>query len=254
MSMSQTATKEIIPVSEYICDPMGPVSNLTHNWELFSGVPLTPAEDRTMVREPARAVPSVLAGRLGKVRVLAVPYIGCFDAGDSVCLTKPSGESHTAVWAEEQGCLNLVLACKELDAHDTGFEFLASIAQMALPKMTREEVSGYGGLIDKEAALGIRGEIDKESLNAKAAFLKQREIASARAAKRLGRYIDVSLTGTLAEYMHGLWHDVQIRVGPDYLPVQQLRERMMWLAGIFPPNPGYDLFAREFDGSTAPKL
>lgn len=249
MSMSQTATKEIIPVAEYIREPMGMVSNLAHKWELVSGIPLTPAEDRTMVREPVRAVPSALAERLGKVRVLIVPYIGCFDSGDSVCLAKPSGETHTAVWSEEQGCLNLVLACREVDAHDTGFEFLASIAQMVLPKMTGEEMSSYAGLLDKEATIGVHGEIDKEALNAKTAFLKQRESASARAAKKLSQYIDVSLTSTLAEYMHGLWHDVQIRVGPDYLPVQQLRERMTWLAGVFPPNPGYDLFAREFDGN-----
>ncbi|MGH9401564.1 MAG: hypothetical protein ACRD2P_05605 [Terriglobia bacterium] len=253
MNVSLTATKEIIPVNEYIRDPMGPVSNLAHGWGLFSGVHLTPAEDRTMVREPARAVPSSLAERLGKVQVLIVPYIGCFDAGDSICLAKPPGETHTAVWVEEQGFLNLALACRELDAHDTGFELLASIAQIALPKMTHEELSGYAALLDKEAALGVRGEIDKEALNAKAAFLKLRNGASSRATKRLGQYVDVSLTGTLTEYMHGLWHDVQIRVGQDYLPVQQLRERMMWLAGIFPPNPGYDLFARELDGSKTPK-
>lgn len=247
MSMQQTAAKEIIPVSEYLRDPAGPTSHLAHDWELVSSVPLTPAEDRAMVREPARAVPAALAERLGKVRVLIVPFIGCFDAGDSVCQAKPSGETHTAVWSEEQGRLNLVLAGRELDAHDTGFELLASIAQMVLPKMTSDEISGYTALVEAELAAGISGEIDKESLNAKAAFLKQRENAGSRAAKRLAQYIDASLAGTLAEYMHGLWHDVQIRVGPDHLPVEQLRERMMWLARLFPPNPGYDLFAREFE-------
>lgn len=250
MSTSQTAVKEIIPVSEYLREPAGPTSRLAHQWELVSGIPLTPAEDRTMVREPARAVPAALAERLGKVRVLIVPFIGCSDAGDSVCQAKPSGETHTAVWSEEQGRLNLVLAGRELDAHDTGFELLASVAQMVLPKLTGEEMSGYAALIDAELGAKIGGEIDKESLNAKAAFLKQRESAGSRAAKRLAQYVDTSLAGTLAEYMHGLWHDVQIRVGPEHLPVEQLQKRMMWLASLFPPNPGYDLFAREFGAST----
>lgn len=245
--MPQTAAKEITPVSEYLRDPAGPTSHLAHDWELVSSIPLTPAEDRSMVREPARAVPAVLAERLGKVRVLIVPYIGCFDAGDSVCQAKPAGETHTAVWSEEQGRLNLVLAGRELDAHDTGFELLASIAQMVLPKLTGDEMSGYAALIESELTAGAGGEIDKESLNAKTAYLKQRVNGGPRAAKRLSQYIDTSLAGTLAEYMHGLWHDVQIRVGPEHLPVEQLQKRMIWLARLFPPNPGYDLFAREFE-------
>jgi hypothetical protein len=250
--MGASQISESIPVPKYVLDPAGPVSCLAHGWELCSGLHLTPSEDRIMVREPARAVPSALAERLGKLRVLVVPYIGCSDAGDAVRFLKPPGESHTAVWVEEQGRLNLVLACKELDAHDTGFEFLGSIAQMALPKITPGELDRYTQLIHEEIRLGVRGEIDKDAFEAKAAFLKQRDSASPRAAKRFDRYMDVSLSGTLAEYMHGLWHDVQIRVGPDYLPVPQLRDRMTLLSEIFPPNPGYDLFARELEGAKSP--
>jgi len=47
---------------------------------------------------------------------------------------------------------------------------------------------------------------------------------------------------TAAEYIHGLWHDVQIRVGADHLPVEQLRRRMNLMAELFPPNPGYRVF------------
>lgn len=248
MSISQTETRNIIPVSEYVRAPVGQPSTLAHNWELFPGVPLTPAEDRTMAREPARAVPAALAKRLGAVRVLIVPYIACSEGGDSVCRTKPEGETHTAVWLEDEGRLNLILACREVDAHDTGFEFLASVAQMALPKMTAEEMRSFGSLIEEELEAGTGGEIDKDALSAKAAYLKQRGLSEARASRKLSQYIDVSLTAALAEYMHGLWHDVQIRVGPDYLPVRELRARMIWLAKIFPPNPGYDLFARELGG------
>jgi len=56
------------------------------------------------------------------------------------------------------------------------------------------------------------------------------------------RYRDVSFAGTAAEYIHGLWHDVQIRIGPDHLPVAQLRRRMNLMAKLFPPNPGYRVF------------
>jgi hypothetical protein len=45
--------------------------------------------------------------------------------------------------------------------------------------------------------------------------------------------------------MHGLWHDVQIRVGAEHLPLQQLRRRMTLMSNLFPPNPGYAVFAKD---------
>jgi hypothetical protein len=35
---------------------------------------------------------------------------------------------------------------------------------------------------------------------------------------------------------------VQIRIGPEHLPVAQLRRRMNLMAELFPPNPGYRVF------------
>lgn len=247
--MSTSQTSESIPVYDYVRNPGGAVSGLAHEWELWPGVRLSPAEDRTMVREPAHAVPAGLAERLGKVRILVVPFVACSDAGDAVCFSKPSGESHTAVWAEGDERTSLVLACRELDAHDTGFELLASIAQMALSKISSREMGEYAQLIEDEIQRGVPGEIDKDAFDAKKAYLKKCDPGGAKAASQLSQYLDVSLVSTLAEYMHGLWHDVQIRVGPDYLPVAQLQKRMIWLSGVFPPNPGYNLFAREIEGT-----
>ena len=66
-----------------------------------------------------------------------------------------------------------------------------------------------------------------------------------RPRETFSHYRDVSFVSTVAEYMHGLWHDVQIRVGPKHLPVADLRRRMNLLAELFPPNPGYRVFAEE---------
>jgi hypothetical protein len=65
--------------------------------------------------------------------------------------------------------------------------------------------------------------------------------------EKLERYRNPSFVSTVAEYMHGLWHDVQIRVGPEHLPLPQLRRRMNLLADLFPPNPGYSVFAKELE-------
>lgn len=248
MSSPETPAGEMIPIHDYVRDRVSLFSHLAHGWELNSALLLSPAEERGIVREPAQAIPDSMAERLGTVRVLVVPYIGCFESGDAVCFSKPSGESHTAVWVDEDGRTNLVLACREVDAHDTGFEFLASIAQLVRQKLMPDELQLFDRVIFDELRYKIPGEIDKESLAAKEKFLSV--VLGANATLSQGSaefevYRDESLASTLAEYLHGLWHDVQVQVGPEHLPVPQLRQRMLLLSAMFPPNAGYSLFARE---------
>lgn len=246
MSTYQTPARENIPVSEYIRGEFVPISHLAHGWELHSAASLTPAEERTIVREPAQAVPVAIAARLGKLRVLVVPYLLCVEAGDAVSFSKPKGETHSAVWLESEERTNLVLASRELDSHDTGFEFLASVAELLRQKLSNQEIDSYNQLLDEELRTGVSGEIDEEALAAKKSLT-----ANARSWRRnraqYEHYRDVSFTSTLGEYMHGLWHDVQIRVGPEHLPVSQLRHRMTLLAEMFPPNAGYRVFPEEIE-------
>ncbi|MGH9470766.1 MAG: hypothetical protein ACRD1N_10560 [Terriglobia bacterium] len=243
MNPSEAPTGEMIPVHDYVRDRVSLLSHLSHGWELHSALLLSPAEERTMVREPAHAVPDSMAERLGKLRVLVVPYIGCFESGDVVCFSKPSGENHTAVWVTDGDRTNLLLACREVDAHDTGFELLASIAQLVRQKQSDAELESYNRLLLQEIRDGVTGEIDKEALEAKQKLPESLE----QGGELYLAYRDESLAGTLAEYLHGLWHDVQVRVGPEHLPVPQLRQRMLLISTIFPPNPGYSLFAREME-------
>ena len=208
-------------------------------------ITLTPAEERTMVREPAQAVPANIAQRIGPLRVLMVPYIACVESGDVVCVVKPESETHTAAWVETSERVNLLLACREVDAHDTGFEFLASIAELLRPRLSIPELAAYDEILDEEIRHGVRGEIDEESLTAKQALLAIRPWRRTRL--QYEPYRDISLVSTIAEYMHGLWHDVQIRVGPEHLPLQQLRRRINLMAKLFPPNPGYAVFAKDLE-------
>jgi hypothetical protein len=169
-----------------------------------------------------------------------VAYIACLETGDVVCRQKPTGEAHTAAWVETPERINLLLACRELDAHDTGFELLGSVAELLRARLTPSEVGAYSQMLEEEIRHGVRGEIDEDALNAKQAYLPIR--AGRRSRAQFERYRDVSFISTTAEYMHGLWHDVQIRVGPEHLPVAQLRRRMDLMAELFPPNDGYRVF------------
>jgi hypothetical protein len=236
----ETPPRETIPVVEYVQGSFVPLSHLAHGWEFHSALALSPSEERTMVREPAEAVPAAIAQRLGKVRVLAVSYIACLETGDVITRLKPKGEAHTAAWVEAPERINLLLACRELDAHDTGFEFLGSVAELLRARLLDSELADYSRLLEEEVRHGVRGEIDEESLYAKNAYLAS--LTGRRQRAQFERYRDVSFAGTAAEYIHGLWHDVQIRIGPEHLPVAQLRRRMDLMTKLFPPNPGYRVF------------
>ena len=240
MGISPKHPKDLIPTADYVLGNFVPTSRLTHEWEFHSALSLSPAEERTIVREPVQAIPAAIAQRLGKVRVLAVAYIACLDSGDVISRHKPSGEAHTAAWVETPERINLLLACRELDAHDTGFELLGSAAELLRPRLTVSEVSAYSQILEEEIRHGLRGEIDEDALTAKQAYLASRTGRRSRA--QFERYRDMSFVSTTAEYIHGLWHDVQIRIGPEHLPVAQLRRRMDLMAELFPPNAGYRVF------------
>jgi len=240
LGISPIVPKDLSPVTDYVLGNFVPISRLAHEWEFHSALSLSPAEERAMVREPVQAIPAAIVQRLGKLRVLAVPYIACLDTGDVVSRQKPQGEAHTAAWVETPERINLLLACRELDAHDTGFELLGSVAELLRPRLTHSELVAYSQVLEEEIRHGVRGEIDEDALNAKQAYLASRTGRRFRA--QFERYRDVSFVSTAAEYIHGLWHDVQIRVGPEHLPVAQLRRRMDLMAELFPPNPGYHVF------------
>ncbi len=246
MSALQVSVNKNIPVREYVQQVFVPLSRLAHEWEMHSAVALSPSEERTMVREPARAVPQSIARRLGKLRVLLVPFVACLPTGDRVAFAVPEGEKHSAVWIESKGGIDLVLACRELDPHDTGWEFLASVAELLRPRLTAKELEQYTSLLREELRKGFQGEIDEEAYGAKQPLRRQDRWS--RTGPPFLNYRDASFTSTCAEYMHGLWHDVQIRLGPEHLPVPALRKRMTLMAEMFPPNPGYRLFDEGEEG------
>src|SRR5579859_1002457 len=244
VSLFETPVRESIPVAEYVKGAFVPLSHLAHGWELHSAVSLTPAEERSMVREPAQAVPASIVERLGKLRVLVVPFVACADGSDTICFSKPKGETHSALWVESNDRIDLVLPCRELDPHDTGFEFLASVAELLRARLSAQEMDRYIQLLEGELHSDVPGEIDEEASAAK------RPMAGSRFRRRptheqFNRYCEISFVSTVAEYMHGLWHDVQIRIGPEHLPVAQLRRRMVLMSEMFPPNQGYQVFSEE---------
>ena len=234
-----------IPVRRYVEQPLSVDSHLAHGWEFHSATLLAPGEERAMVREPVSAIPAAVARRLTPLRIWVVPYIECLAEGDVVRMEKPAGSTHTAVWEEMPKGLQVVLACREVNAHDTGFELLGATAELLEGRVLPKEIERYRELVERELAEKVPGEIDYETLEAK------KKLEQARAGRRreptLGSYLALSFSATLAEYMHGLWHDVEIHTGPAHLPVPAIRRRLELMASLFPPNQGYRVFADDFN-------
>lgn len=201
---------------------------LAHGWRLIAIPPIEAQHAERALREPAAAVPSRLAARLGPLRIFAVAYLTCTLEGDMVSDAPGGEESHSSLWLEQPDRIDLFLSCSDTDEHDLGFELLAAAGQLAATRATDEEFSAYAGLVRRELLENEAGEIDEDALEAKTNAAVD--------------YLAVSLGSTLAEFMHALWHDVEVREGPEHLSGTHLRTRFDLLARFFPPNPGYQLF------------
>jgi hypothetical protein len=119
-------------------------------------------------------------------------------------------------------------------------ELLLCLGQALWDKLTSEQLKAYWLLLNSEFQEGVTGEIDDDALREKRALLAGR--ISARSDRRLRRYGCASFAGTAAEYVHCLWHDVEVVSGREYVPAQTLGRRLELLAKWFPPDRGYRLY------------
>jgi hypothetical protein len=119
-------------------------------------------------------------------------------------------------------------------------ELLLCLGQALWQKLIPEQFKEYWLLLDSEFLAGINGEIDEDTLREKQALLAGR--ISAASDRRLERYGRASFAGTAAEFVHSLWHDVEVVSGPEHLPAQQLKRRLGLLSSWFPPDRGHKLY------------
>src|SRR5260221_268620 len=106
-------------------------------------------------------------------------------------------------WLELADGIHLFLAFEGSTALDTGFELLAAVGELAVPRIDDARFSAYAQLLSRELAEGATGEIDEDAFAARRSATVD--------------YTAVSLASTIAEYAHALWHDVELRQGPEHL-------------------------------------
>ena len=198
---------------------------LAHGWILVRGPSLSKALVREFIRPAVRAIPCSMARRLGPCRI-------------SLPAEVASGVASR--WTMTDGGLEVTVSTAGLEEHDVAMELLLCLGQGLWERLSDGELRAYWMLLNDEIIAGIEGEIDEQALEEKRSLFESR--AHANNAKRLTGYCRASFAGTVAEYVHSLWHEVTVRTGPDYLPVEPLRRRLELMERWFPPNRGYRLF------------
>jgi hypothetical protein len=198
---------------------------LAHGWTLVRGPNLSAALVREFIRPAVRAVPSSMAGRLGSCRI-------------SLQAEVASGVASR--WTVTNDGLEVTVTTAGIEEHDVAMELLLCLGQGLWERLSDRELRAYWMLLCEEFSTGIEGEIDEQALEEKRSLFESR--SHANNVKRLAGYARASFAGSVAEYVHCLWHEVTVRTGPDYLPVEPLRRRLELMARWFPPNRGYRLF------------
>jgi hypothetical protein len=199
---------------------------LAHGWSLTVAGEVPASLIRKFVRPAVRAVPDRMARQIGLCRISLVADLG-----------RPEVDSE---WTAEDAESRIAVATRGRDEHDIAMELLTCLGQALWEKLQPAQVQAYWLLLDAEFLAKVTGEMDEDALREKRALLGSR--LSAASSRRLERYGRASFAATAAEYVHCLWHDVEVVSGPEHLAAPQLGRRLELLAKWFPPNPGQKLF------------
>jgi hypothetical protein len=160
---------------------------------LDRGPSLSAALVREFIRPAVRAVPSSMARRLGSCRISLPPEVA-------------SGVASR--WTAANGGLEVSVTTAGIEEHDVAMELVLCLGQALWERLSDGQLREYWLVLDQEIRAGISGEIDEQALEEKRSLFESR--SHANNVKRLTGYGRASFTGTVAEYVHCLWHEVKL--------------------------------------------
>ena len=198
---------------------------LAHGWRLArSGA--AQQLGKSWIRPAISAIPSSIARLFAGCEI---HLEGSIDGGDA-----------TSRWTLGVSGLEITVSTEDVEPHDVALEVLTCVGQALWDVISPDKCTRWLQMIQCEIDEGVTGDIDEQSLAEKQALFSS--AASARSYRRMAEYARTSFAASAAEYVHSLWHDVTVRVGPEHLPPAYLRKRLEMMHHWFPPERGYVLF------------
>ncbi len=201
---------------------------LAHGWRVTADAS-SDALIREWIRPAVRAIPRSIAAQLPRCDLSVQQQLG--------------GGDQASRWTLTNEALAIAVGTEGTAPHDVAIEVLVCVGQVLWETAMPAVSFGWLEKVGDEIAEGVPGDMDEESLRAKQKLLS--DINSARSRHLLVEYARASFAASLAEYIHCLWHDVTLRVGPEHLPAPQVRKRLMFMKEWFPPDRGDQLFAED---------
>jgi len=174
------------------------------------------SEAEEAIREALACLPEPLAQRLGPVRFAV----------------RATDEDVASRWRRGEAGVEVEVNESETSPHDCALEVLTCLGQALWHSESAGEQRAWLELLREEIEAGVESDIDEQALREKRAMLSSRILAASP--RRLERYAEASFAGTMAEYVHSLWHEVTVRTGPDYLTLPWLRRRFALFSRWFP--------------------
>src|SRR5713101_6867608 len=179
-------------------------------------IPAEMNEAEEAIREALACLPEPLAQRLGPVRFAV----------------RATDEDVASRWRWGEAGVEVEVNESETSPHDCALEVLTCLGQTLWHSESARERRAWLKLLREEIEAGVEGEIDERALREKRAMLSSRILAASP--RHMERYAEASFAGTMAEYVHLLWHEVTAEAGRDYLPLPWLRRRFGLFSRWFP--------------------
>ncbi len=221
--------------------PVGP------SYSYFSVGSLGEREADRLVFHPIDALPPAVAKHLPNLGLVLVPHLARPEGGAErpqdlrVSFQAPVESARQSAVTVEAGPRSLLfLPVGGDDTYDAHLDLYGELARQLQERMGAELSEPFNGLLERELAKNVKGEVDRDAWAAKQAALGsgKRRSGSARRAD----YFSIALRRTLSLYLHGLCCDITVEDGPRQLPTPYMRRRLLQLCDRLPPPDGVPLF------------
>jgi len=238
----------------------GDMIPLSNTFSYFcASTPMSEEDLKEYLEEPVAALPPSIAAALPKISILLVPYLERINgrersktksaSGDYVSIERPpEGRTSTSTQLRVGNETVLAFALKDQEVAEYHYRFYHLLAALMGEHWTEATEAAFCRVLREELTADVHGEVDEPSWRLKQGLRRTKgALGGARGGKAFRDYARQAFIDTLTLYLHGICCDIDVDTGPRQLPSRYLRKRLVVLAELFPPPPGYAVFPEQLE-------